>query len=583
MECHRVGPDVVKATAAVQAGLAAHHAGRVAEAASHYRTALGHNPVEPNALYLLGMTELASGHAAEGETLLRRALAAHPDFPHAHFDLGVALVARGALEEGIAHQRRAVASRPQDVRMCHALGAALLKYGEPAQAVACFRAVLTQQPDHLDALHHLGVALTDTDDVPAALPALSRVRTARPESAHIHNNIGTAFYAAYQLDAAEDSYRHAITLDPTLSLAHNNLGVLLRDIGRITDSIKALRRAIALAPDDAEPHHNLAMSLLLSGNLEEGWTEYEWRWGTRAQKLARRHFTQPLWRGQELERGTLLLHAEQGLGDTLQFCRYVPQAAQRARVVLEVQPPLVRLLSGLPGAAAVIAQGDALPPFDAQIPLMSLPLAFGTRLDTIPASVPYLRPAQDAMVAWRERLCDPGKLRVGLAWAGAARSHDVRLARVDRRRSVRLSDLLPLADVPGVVFVSLQKDDPGSQAAAHGAAFALRDWTADLQDFADTAALVSALDLVITVDTAVAHLAGALGRPVWMLNRFDTCWRWLAGRDDSPWYPTLRQFRQAQPGDWSVPLRAARDALAQLASRADRRDTDHAVGHGGAN
>jgi tetratricopeptide (TPR) repeat protein len=578
-----VESGVVKATAAVQAGLAAHRAGRVAEAASHYRTALRHNPLEPNALYLLGMAQLASGDIAQGETLLRRALAAHPDFPHAHFDLGAALIARGTLDEGIAHQRRAVASRPQDVRMRHALGAALLKHGEPAQAIDCFRAVLAQQPDHFDAQHHLGVALTDTDDVPAALQTLSRVRAARPEAADIHNNIGTAFYAAYQLDAAEDSYRRAITLDPTLSLAHNNLGVLLRDTGRVADSIQALRRAIALAPDDPEPHHNLAMSLLLAGQLDEGWTEYEWRWGTRAQKAARRYFAQPPWQGENLAGGTVLLHAEQGLGDTVQFCRYVPLAAQHARVVLEVQRPLVRLLSGLPGVAAVVAQGDALPPFDAQLPLMSLPLAFGTRLDTIPASVPYLQPAQKAVAAWRERLRDPDQLSVGLAWAGAARAHDVRLARVNRRRSLRLTDLLPLADVPGVTFVSLQKDDPGNQAAAHGAAFALRNDTAELHDFADTAALVAALDLVITVDTAVAHLAGALGRPVWMLNRFDTCWRWLEGRDDSPWYPTLRQFRQAQPGDWTVPLRAAKDALARLASRPDRRDTDHAVGHGGSN
>lgn len=572
-----VASGVVKATAAVEAGLAAHHAGRFTEAASHYRTALRHNPAEPNALYLLGMTELALGHTDRGETLLRRALGAYPDFPHAHFDLGVALVARGALEEGIAHQRCAVALRPQDVRMRHALGATLLKHGLPEQAIECFRAVLQQQPGHFDAMHHLGVALTDIDDVPSALQMLLEVRAARPEAADIHNNIGTAFYAQYRLDAAEDSYRRAITLQPTLSLAHNNLGVLLRDTGRIAESIEALRRAIALAPNDPEPHHNLAMSLLLAGHLEEGWAEYEWRWGTRTQKGAQRRLAQPLWRGEDLAGGTLLLHAEQGLGDTLQFCRYVVLAAQRARVVLEVQPPLARLLSGLPGAAVVVAQGDALPQFDVQMPLMSLPRVFGTRLDTIPAAVPYLRPRDDAVAAWRERLREPGKLSVGLAWAGAARSHDVRLARVDRRRSLRLADFLSLAEIPGVAFVSLQKDDPRSQAAAHGAAFALHDWTPELNDLADTAALVAALDLVITVDTAVVHLAGALGRPVWMLNRFDTCWRWLVGRDDSAWYPTLRQFRQAQPGDWSAPLRAVRDALARLASCADRRDTHRVV------
>jgi hypothetical protein len=310
---------------------------------------------------------------------------------------------------------------------------------------------------------------------------------------------------------------------------------------------------VSQRPDYADAHFNLAASLLLVGQFDEGWREYEWRWKQEKKKPHLRGFSQPLWDGGDIGDRILLLHAEQGLGDTLQFCRYVPAIAAGRRVVLEVQRPLVPLLAGLPGLERIVAQGDPLPPFDLHCPLLSLPLVLGTTLETIPGQTPYLRADPQRTAAWRERVGQLDGLKVGLVWAGNQAMSG------DRRRSARLELFSELADLPGVSFVSLQKGPAASQSPPSG--LILHDWTDDLQDFGETAALIEALDLVIGVDTAVVHLAGALGRPVWLLNRFDRCWRWLLNRDDSPWYPTLRQFRQSQPGDWRGVLREVRAEL----------------------
>ena len=259
----------------------------------------------------------------------------------------------------------------------------------------------------------------------------------------------------------------------------------------------------------------------------------------------------------------LLVHSEQGLGDTLQFCRFVPIVAQGAKIVLEVQPPLHRLLADLPGIAEIVAEGDKLPPFDLHCALLSLPRFLGTSLETIPGEVPYLTADPLLVSAWRRRLAGLAGLKIGLVWAGGPRPDEPAESSVDRHRSMPLARLAALAEVEGVSFVSLQKGPPAAQAAQPPPGMVLHDFTAELDDFADTAALVEALDLVISVDTAVAHLAGALGKPVWLLNRFDTCWRWLLGRDDSPWYPTLRQFRQPAAEDWDSVIAAVKAALAQ--------------------
>ena len=288
------------------------------------------------------------------------------------------------------------------------------------------------------------------------------------------------------------------------------------------------------------------MARLAQGDMPAGWEEYEWRWKMTRLIKARRNFAQPQWRGEAAGGQTLLIHAEQGLGDTLQFCRYAKLAAARGlRVIMEVQQPLVRLLRGLPGVDLVMARGEELPAFDFHCPMLSMPLVVGTTITTIPSAASYLHADETEVAAWRTRLAAMANqgFRIGLVWAGAA------MAGADRRRSLAPDRLAPLCDLSGLHFFSLQKGGPAAPAR-----FLLTDFMHEIDDFADTAALIANLDLVISVDTAVAHLAAALGKPVWVLNRFDSCWRWLVGRRDSPWYPSLRLYRQQRPGDWTPVL-----------------------------
>jgi hypothetical protein len=310
---------------------------------------------------------------------------------------------------------------------------------------------------------------------------------------------------------------------------------------------------LARRPDLPSAQFGLACCHLLNGDFVRGWQSYEGRWNTADLGTAKRRFVQPLWLGAEDIAGkTILLHAEQGFGDTLHFCRYVPLAAARgAHVILEVPSALRELMRTLPCEVQIVSQGGPLPAFDMHCPLLSLPLAFGTRIDTIPAQVPYLSATGAAREVWRDRVGSRDNLKVGLVWAGAPRKFQANANRHDRQRSIRFDQLSPILDVEGCDFYSLQKGDE-AVAQLHDSARRDRviDWTNDLRDFTDTAGLIENLDLVITVDTSVAHLTGALGKPLWLLNRYDGCWRWLLDRDDSPWYPGARLFRQDETREW---------------------------------
>ena len=360
-------------------------------------------------------------------------------------------------------------------------------------------------------------------------------------------------------DLAAASLHEAIAINPGSAPYHAALGNALRELGLLDEAIASYRKAIAMTPELIDAHYNLATTLLLQGDMRAGWAAFEWRWKTEYLSMVQWPFTQPQWAGEPARGRTLLIHAEQGLGDSLQFCRYATLAARRGlRVILEVQAPLVRLLRNLPGVERVMARGEALPDFDLHCPMMSLPLAFATTVETIPRSAAYLRADPAQVEAWRMRLDGMAQRgpRIGLVWAGSA------TLTIDLRRSINPEKLAPLVRLPGLHFVSLQKVGPAAPAD-----FRLTDFMEEMNDFADTAALIANLDLVISVDTAVTHLAAALGKPVWMLDRFDHCWRWLTGRRDSPWYPTLRLYRQPQRGDWdSVLADVVRDLKALRAT-----------------
>jgi hypothetical protein len=314
-----------------------------------------------------------------------------------------------------------------------------------------------------------------------------------------------------------------------------------------------LRDILSADPNDASSRLHLAFLLLLRGRFEEGWIEYEARWASEEAESQRRPLPHPRWQGEEIGDEILFIHAEQGLGDTLQFCRYLPEIARTRRVILEVPEQLFRLFQGFGGVEQVVCAGTVPPEFDRHSPLLSLPYIAQTNLDTIPADIPYLSADTEATAIWRGRLAALPGLKVGLVWAGGTKMQR------DYERSIPLERFARLAGLEGVSFVSLQKGD--AAAATPPAGLELHGWTDELTDFADTAALVEALDLVISVDTATLHLAGALGKPVWLLNRFIPDWRWLLNREDSPWYPTLRQFRQTKPGDWDDVMMRVRAAL----------------------
>jgi hypothetical protein len=375
-------------------------------------------------------------------------------------------------------------------------------------------------------------------------------------------SLGSALRRLRRFEEAADACRKAIELNPTSPMERYNLGVVYLDQCRIAEAIACLREAVELKPTEPLPHWGLALALLVDGQFAEGWKEYEWRWECTELFPARPKFSQPTWDGSDLSGKTILLHSEQGFGDAIQFARYATLLArQEARVILQCSPMMRRLFATIPGVHAIHCEPEPLPRFDVHCSLLSLPRTLGTTLETIPAQIPYLSANPDLAAAWKQRLAAiAGKRKVGIAWAGNP-DHQR-----DQDRSCGLAALAPLASHADVALISLQKGPAASQTAAPPPGMILHDFTPELETFADTAALIANLDLVITVDTSIAHLAGAMGKPVWTLLAFAPDWRWLLNRTDSPWYPTMRLFRQPSPGDWGSVVAAVCEQLGLLGS-----------------
>jgi tetratricopeptide (TPR) repeat protein len=433
------------------------------------------------------------------------------------------------------------------------------------EALACYDRALGIRDDIPQVWTDRGRALRNLDRADEGERSLREALSLKPDLVDAHVELARLLDCLGRFEEAEAAVRCGLALDPQDGFAHGILGYVLYHLGRAAESQASLRTALRLQPQNVKWHVFLGHALLLAGQLREGWSEFEWRWRVPDKIMFRSLLNVPFWKGEPIEGRTILLLADQGHGDTLHFCRYVPQiAAGAGRTVLAVHPSLVRLLSRLPGVSEVISDRARISPPDVWCAMMSLPHVCGITLETIPATVPYLTADPAHVAQWRERLAGFSGLRVGLCWAGG----QFNLGQIyrDRRRSLRLDALAPLAEVPGVHFFSLQKGPPSAEALRPPCGMALHDFTQDPHDFADSAALAENLDLVISVDTSVAHLAGALGKPVWLLNHFDTDWRWLQNREDSPWYPTMRQFRQPTPGDWNSVIGRVQDALRRLAA-----------------
>lgn len=504
------------------------HRGQLAQAEALAREALRFEPRHSATLQLLGLVALRKGEHPAALGFLGKAAKYDPKNASAHLNLGCAQQQAGDLAEALTSFTRTVGLQPGHAEAhCNRAGV-LLALGRPAEALAAYDRALGLRPDIAEALDGRGNALADLGRHEESLAAYGRALEARP------------------------GYVEAL----------GNRAFVLTDLNRYAEALRDYDAALSLRPGFGRLHFDAAMALLVTGDFARGWREFEWRWRVEGGEQQVRGFTQPQWLGADELRGrTILLHAEQGLGDTLQFCRYVPMVAARdARVLLEVQKPLTTLLAQLPGVAQVIAHGEPLPAFDLHCPLLSLPLAFGTDLGSIPAPASYLAADPDRVERWRQRLGVPRGRRIGLVWSGSARHRN------DRNRSVALPALRPLL-TGGVEVFSLQKELRAEDRKALRDIPALRHFGDELHDFADTAALVECLDLVITVDTSVAHLAGALGKPAWILLPFAPDWRWLLEREDSPWYPRARLFRQPAMGDWASVIERVAAELAALPTR----------------
>lgn len=453
----------------------------------------------------------------------------------------------GNFQGAIESYRRALELQPESAELhCHT-ARALYQAGALQSAAEFYRHALVLDPSCYQIYSDLGLVLTDLGKFDAALEAFRRALISGGRSAKTIAGIGRMFERKGDLVSAADAYRDAIEIDPALEQTYCDLAFVLYGLGHIDEARECFLRLSPKCPNSADATTNLALIDLLRGDLPKGWAGYEARWAVTG---VQRTFAQPKWKGEPLNGQRILLWAEQGLGDTLQFVRYVPLLAARGgEVMVEVQPALSKLLKLTEGASEVISRGDRLPDFQWHCPLLSVPFALQTELGSIPGNVPYVRAELSKSEAWSRRMRH-NTFCVGLAWAGNP-DHPR-----DKLRSIRLTDLIPLLNEPGTTYYSLQFGPGSEQLCELLPGLHVVDAGSDLKDFSTLAAIVANLDLVISVDTVVAHLAGAMGKPVWILLNKGCDWRWLLDRADSPWYPTARLFRQESAGQWADVVRA---------------------------
>jgi Flp pilus assembly protein TadD len=574
-------------------------AGQTSEAKQICGEIVATDPNFADAWHLLGVISLQAGQGDLAAGYLQRAVQLNPNDPEAHNNLGSALRSQTPSDKAIDHFRRAVALRPDFPEALLNLGNALTELGRSSEASQCYQRVMQLAPGHSEIYNRLGVALLAQGRADEALASYRQAIELNPSHAEAHFNLGAAFLQHQNFEASIAPFQEAVKLKPDYAEAHSNLGSACLNLDRYDDAIASFRRALELKPENAEFHYNLGSALLLQGkngdaaasfrravelapnhanaqwnlatlmlaegDFNRGWPKLEWRWRTGGQ--APREFTKPIWGGDSLQERTILLTAEQGLGDTIQFIRYATIVkSQGANVIVECPPPLLKLLATCPGIDQLIGQGiDRIPNFDVHLPLISLPGVLRTNLSNIPANVPYLFADSDLVKQWRDKLAHTQGFRVGICWRGQAGPPPY------RRRHIPVEKFAALTEVSGVQLVSLQKgEDPSASATAEGKLTIFNpgdDIDQANGPFMDTAAIMKNLDLVITADTSIAHLAGALGVPVWVALPFAADWRWLRDRSDSPWYPTMRLFRQPAPNDWTSVFKEIQSALRTTTSR----------------
>jgi tetratricopeptide (TPR) repeat protein len=525
------------------------------DAINYYQKAIDLNHHFEDACYNLGIALKEKGDIEAAIHAFQKASQLNPTSSDVLNNLGLSFHEQGKFDEAITYFQKALQLHPDYTLAMNNLGLTLHEKGEHDEAIQTFQEVITREPDDAYAYYNLGIVFMKQQQHDKAIEAFQTTIKKDPNFENAYYNMGIAFSEKGQLDNAIHLYQQTLRVNPSRPDVYNNLAIAYEEKGDIGNAIPYFKKAVELTPEDAEIHWNLSLALLLSGDLLNGWKEYQWRFGIN--DFRKNLFLRPLWNGSDITGKTLLIHSEQGFGDTLQFIRYASLVAERgAKVIVQCPRELVSLLRSVEGIWTVIAFGEELPEFDVHCPLLSLPFIFGTTIETVPSKIPYIIADPLSVQRWEgELLNDKERIKIGLVWAGGAKNKN------DKHRSLLLTEFTSLAGFEDIIFYSLQKGDAAIQTSTVPEGMRLIDYTEELEDFSDTAALIQNIDLIISVDTAVAHLAGALGKPVWTLLPFVPDWRWMLNREDTPWYPTMRLFRQPSPGNWESVMQKLRMVL----------------------
>lgn len=516
-------------------------------------------PDDPDSWLMLAAANAKLGELKAVADCCEKVIRLQPSNATAYYNLGVALQGLGHHQTAEEAYRHAIRLQPGNASAFANLAAVLQELNRSNEALEAASQAVSLNPASPHAHNNLGLSLRRMERHEEAASRFQQALAINPNMAEAHYNLGLTYYALGKIENAISCHRQAIAINPNYADAYSDLGVAYQAQGNLREALQNYDHAVELRPDFADAHWNRSLVWLLIGAFEKGWPEYEWRW--RRKEASPRFLPDPRWDGSCFSGKRLFIYAEQGLGDTIQFCRYLPLVKERGGyVIFESQPELFNLLQSCDGVDLLLQRGDPLPPFDMHAPLLSLPGIFQTTLESIPCRIPYLAPSSGTDIKHVQLLTRKSKQHIGIAWAGNPRHTN------DRNRSCPLTYFSVLADVPNIQLFSLQKGKQSSELKTHDFGKLVTDLSQVLDNFADTAAAVAKLDLIVTVDTSIAHLAGALGCPVWLLLPFAPDWRWLRGREDSPWYPTMRLFRQDRPGNWEGVFSSVLSAFAEFAA-----------------
>lgn len=514
---------------------------------------------DPVALHSQGMIAYHNGRCEEAVSLINKAIEKNPQIPQFHCSIGIVLKALGMLQEAIGAYKQALALKPDYIEVYYNLANLLHEQGQSSEAIDNYKQAIKIKPDFFQAYSNLGIVLKDCNRIDEAIENFEQAIKLNPNAAEVYYNLANVLKDSGKNKEAIENYKQAIGINSDYAEAYCNLGLAYKETGRYDDAIENYELAIRLKPDFVQAHWNRSLVLLVKGDFAQGFEEYQWRRNTELKVTAYPNRDKmPSWDGSSFVGKRLFIHYEQGFGDNLQFVRYLPMVKERGgTVIYEAKKPLIELLRNFDGIDELVeAAFDGRPAqkFDYHLPLLSLPKIFNTTLETIPANVPYLSADPEKTEYWRQYLHRDDAFKIGIVWAGKA-SHGN-----DANRSCSLQNFIPLTEIDGIQLYGLQKDHAEDQAKE----MQVTNFGEQFENFADTAAMIENLDLVISVDTAVAHLAGAMAKPVWVILPFVPEWRWMLDRQDNPWYPTMTLFRQQKQGDWNDLFHRLKEQLKML-------------------